>query len=401
MTSTAAPGSGPARLRGWLGHLGASVVVVLAGALPNGPGMEMKTWSVGVVVLNLLAAAVLLARRRQPDLVLGVVVALVVASVPLGLFNGGMVVAAGIAVYALTLRGVPVLRGVVVTLAVAALVLAAALVAGEGFAPQPVLVVLLGGAIGHAIHAQRQHVAEILGRAQRAERTREALARQRVAEDRLAIARDLHDVVAHQIAVINLHAGVASSALRTRPEDAAASLTIVRDSARTVLSEIGDLMTALRDPDPAKTPLPGLAQLDDLVRDVASHGLDVTRRTVGTPRELPAAVDVTAFRVAQEALANAHKHGGEHRAHVLVEYRIEALRITVTNPLPGNGDRAAKTPGEETAPAVGTSNGLVGMRERVDSVRGSLVYGRDGTGRWIVAADLPTPPVPGSSKDRP
>lgn len=385
--NTAGPFAARSRARGWLGHLGATAVVLVAGALPNEPGAVDKTWSADVVALNLLASAVLLARRRRPDLVLLAVVTLVLVSVPFGLFNGGTVVAAGVAVYTLAVQGLSVLRVVAVTLVVAAIVLVAAFLEGGTVTPQPVLVVFLGGALGHAIHAQRQHVADLTVRAERAERTREAVARQRVAEDRLSIARDLHDVVAHQIAVINLHAGVASSALRTRPEDAAHSLGIVRESARTVLHEIGDLMAALRDPDAAEVGPLGLAQLGDVVRDMAVHGLDVTVRTDGTPRELPAAVDLTAFRVVQEALTNAHKHGTEQRAHVLVEYRTRALRLTVTNPVPV--DRPAQR-GDREAAVLGTSNGLTGMRERVESVRGILSYGPDDVGRWAVVANLPT-----------
>jgi signal transduction histidine kinase len=139
------------------------------------------------------------------------------------------------------------------------LMLVSALLA-EAVVPQHVLVVVLGGVLGDAIRTQRAHLDALTDRAERAERTREALARQRVAEDRLSTARDLHDVVAHQIAVINLHAGVASSALRTRPDSAEASLALIRTASRTVLTEIGDLLAALRDPDAVDAGLPGFAR---------------------------------------------------------------------------------------------------------------------------------------------
>lgn len=384
MTTTAAPRPRRPPIPAWLGHVAATVTVVLAGGLPSHPGADL-TWSPQVLALNLVAAAVLLGRRRWPAVVLSVVVALVLVSVPLGLFNGGTVAAAGIAVYTLSLRGLPHRRGLVVTLLVAVAMLGAALAAGS-LAPQHVLVVLLGGAVGDAIHVQRENVAAITERAERAERTREALARQRVAEDRLAIARDLHDVVAHQIAVINLHAGAAGTALRSRPDDAAESLAVIRDSSRTVLREIGDLLATLRDPDAVDAGPPGMAQLDDVVRDMAAHGLDVTLRVSGEPYELPAAVDVTALRVVQEALTNAHKHGTEHRAHVLLEYRPRALCITVANPVPDARERV----GHPDRVAVGTGNGLLGMRERVDSVRGELTAGPDGVGTWTLLARLPT-----------
>jgi signal transduction histidine kinase len=249
------------------------------------------------------------------------------------------------------------------------------------------LVVVLGGVLGDAIRTQRAHLDALTDRAERAERTREALARQRVAEDRLSTARDLHDVVAHQIAVINLHAGVASSALRTRPDDAEASLTLIRTASRTVLTEIGDLLAALRDPDAVDAGLPGLALLDDVLRDLAAHGMDVTVRTVPGPDhaapELPAAVDAVALRVVQEALTNAHKHGTGRRAHLLVEHLPRSVRITVTNPVGLAG-------GSDAGP--GTGYGLLGTAERVGSVRGTLRHGLDGLGSWVLVAELPTAP---------
>ncbi len=380
--STAVGRLGRRPIPGWLGHVAATVVVQLAGTLPNHPHQQ-PAWSAEVVVFNLLVSALLLARRRIPFVVLPSVLVLLLASLPLGLFNAGTAVAAAIATYALALRGLPHPRGIVITSAVAAIVLAAALLA-DAPAPQNALVILFGAALGDAIHAQREHVSAITERAERAERTREAVARQRVAEDRLAIARDLHDVVAHQIAVISLHAGVAGSALRTRPDDAEASLAIVRDSSRTVLNEIGDLMATLRDPDNVDAGPPGLSQLDDIVRDVAAHGLDVALRTEGEPYELPAAIDVTALRVVQEALTNAHKHGSGHRAQVLLEYRPRALHITVANPVSSGSHASSRTH------RLGTGNGLTGMRERVESVRGTLTYGREPEGAWLLVADLPT-----------
>ncbi|MCL2467434.1 MAG: histidine kinase [Micrococcales bacterium] len=392
------------RVRAVCGHVVATAVVVLPAGVHTYPEQGV-VWDLRVLVLNAAAAAVLLARRRAPRAVLAVIVVLALVSLPLGVFNAGVSVAAAVATYAVTLRTTRT-RATVTTVAVAAGMLVGAWVAVDGHtmsnpggpaehsrwasdgpgAPH-MLVVLLGGVLGDAIRTQRAHVAAITERAERAERTREALARQRVAEDRLAIARDLHDVVAHQIAVINLHAGVASAALRDRPDDAEKSLVVVRDSARTVLAEIGDLLATLRDPSTADA-TGGLAQLDDVVRDFQTHGLDVTVCTDGDVYELPAAVDVTALRVVAEALTNAHKHGSERRAHVQVQYLPGMLRITVANPAAGHDDPSAAL---SDALALGTGNGLTGMRERVESVRGTLSTGYDdGSGTWQVVADLPT-----------
>ncbi|GCE75420.1 sensor histidine kinase [Cellulomonas biazotea] len=365
----------------WLADVAVTVFVVLSGAAPLGKGHEV-VWSRDVVLLNLVVAAVLLARRRLPEPTVLALVALSVLSVPLGLFNPGLSAASAIATYSVTLR-LPRRAGLITTLVVAVAMSATALLAGDT-APQHALAVLLGGAIGDAIRAQRAHLASITERAERAERTREAVARQRVAEDRLGIARDLHDVVAHQIAVINLHAGVASSALRERPDDAEASLSIIRQASRTVLAEIGDLLSTLRDPGAADSEPTGLAQLDDVVRDFATHGLDVTVRYDAPTGDLPRAIDVTALRVVQEGLTNAHKHGTGDRAHVLLETLPRTLRVTITNPVrPGASD-----------PALGNRQGLIGMAERVESVRGTLRYGRLGAGTWELAAELPLGPAP-------
>lgn len=371
-------------VRRWAGDTAITVLVVLAGIMPVHPRTGLD-WSTGVIVLNAAAAAALLVRRRFPFVVLPVAVALVVASVPLDLFNQGVGVAAAVATYAVVVR-VPRPQGAWVTAVVATAMLGCALLAGEA-APQHGLAILFAGALGDAIRTQRAHLATLRERAERAERTREAVARQRVAEDRLTIARDLHDVVAHQIAVINLHAGVASSALRDRPDDAESSLATIRGASRTVLTEIGDLLATLRDPDAVETGPAGLAQLDEVVRDFASGGLDVTVRTDGEPRPLPATVDVAALRVVQEALANAHKHGTGRRAHVLVEHLPRALRLTVTNPV---------APHQLGSDAPGTRQGLVGMGERVESVRGRLRHGPDGVGAWVLVAELPTPAEEGS-----
>jgi signal transduction histidine kinase len=398
----------PRPRRPWRGHLAATVAVLVASAVPRGPGTDL-VWRAESLAVAGVGAALLLVRWRWPRQVLLAAVAVVAVSVPLGLFNPGSVVAVAVATYTLVLT-VPRRTGVLLVAGTSTLMLVSALLA-EAVVPQHVLVVVLGGVLGDAIRTQRAHLDALTDRAERAERTREALARQRVAEDRLSTARDLHDVVAHQIAVINLHAGVASSALRTRPDSAEASLALIRTASRTVLTEIGDLLAALRDPDAVDAGLPGLALLDDVLRDMAAHGLDVTVRTVAGPGDLgrgdagrgdvgrrepegpsgpdapdlPAAVDAVALRVVQEALANAHKHGTGRRAHLLVEHLPRSVRITVTNPV----GTAGSGPG---GAGPSTGYGLLGTAERVGSVRGTLRQGRDGLGSWVLVADLPTAP---------
>jgi len=240
--------------------------------------------------------------------------------------------------------------------------------------------------------ANRSHAAYIRGiteRARRAEQTKESEALRRVAEERLRIARDLHDLLAHQIAVINLHSSVASQALPDRPDDAEKSLATIREAARTVLGEIGSLLNVLRAPDAAGTglstaPVAGLADLEALLLDFERSGLTVEQRVVGTPRPLPGAVDIVAFRVAQEALTNAHKHGADHSALLHVDYQRSAVEITVTNTVP-----AQPRPGS-AAPTPASGHGLLGARERVGSVAGTLTAARGPGPVFRFTARLPT-----------
>lgn len=370
----------------WLVHAAAFATVLVTSPLPIGEDGSPE-WRGDLAALALVSAVLLLLRRRLPGTTVAATVCVACLSVPLQLVNPGVATAVAIAVFTAS-RRLTRRRALWLTIGAAVLVAAAVGVAVGRGALQFLLLILLFGALGDLVRAHSEQFMAITERAERAEATREALANQRVAEDRLAIARDLHDAVAHQIAVINLHAGVAGSALRERPDDAAHSLAVIRQASRTVLTQIGDLLATLRDPGspgtgPGAVPV-GLAQLDDILREFRGHGLDVTVRRLGEARELPAAVDVVALRVIQEALTNAHKHGVEHRAHVVLEYLPDRLHVTVVNPVPAR----------VTGTAAG--HGLVGARERVEAVRGTLTHGPAGVGSWALDADLPTPvPVPG------
>jgi signal transduction histidine kinase len=396
-TGTARDGErsiGPVRwLPSWVGHVVSVLVVLATSALPVHEDMSAQ-WRGDGAALALVSAALLLLRRHLPATTVAATVCVVWASVPLQLFNPGVVVAVAIAVFT-ACRRLPRRRALWLTLLAAVLAGAAVAVAVGNGTLQFLLLVLLFGALGDLVRVHGEQLRAVTERAERAEATREALAHQRVAEDRLAIARDLHDAVAHQIAVINLHAGVAGSALRERPDDAEHSLSVIRQASRTVLTQIGDLLATLRDPGapgagPAGIGPAGLAQLDDVLRQFRGHGLDVTVRRLGAARELPAAVDVVALRVIQEALTNAHKHGAEHRAHVVLEYLPERLHVSVTNPVPAPGGAS----GAGGAGGAGAGNGLVGARERVESVRGTLTHGRTGVSSWELDVDLPAPATP-------
>jgi signal transduction histidine kinase len=223
-------------------------------------------------------------------------------------------------------------------------------------------------ALGDSARSRREYLRAVEERAERAERTREAEAHRLVAEERLRIAQDLHDTVAHRISVISLNAGVASGALEKRPEKARASLATIREASRGVLSDIGELLRYLRDDNNAvEAPQPGLADLPELIASFEAAGLRVALQTTGDPSRASGAIDRVAYRVVQEGLTNAHKHGEKHSASVELDLTGDVLIIEVVNPAAASG-----------ADLPGGGLGLVGMRERVAAVRGSVSSGREG-----------------------
>ncbi|MFI5908141.1 sensor histidine kinase [Dactylosporangium sp. NPDC051541] len=272
------------------------------------------------------------------------------------------------------------------TAAVAALLYAAALGWADGswWAPENLGVIAwlgLGTALGDARRSRRAYLAEAERRAERAERTRDEEARRRVAEERLRIARDLHDIVAHHIAVIKVQATGARHVLHQHPEHAGPALEHISRSSDAALRELAAVIGLLRDPDrdePAG-PAPGLAGLPELLDAFAGTGLRVEHHAAGAARDLPAVVDVTAYRILQEALTNAHKHGsGTAKLHIT--YAEESVTVQITNPIAAAGPDA---PGY----------GLLGMRERATAVGGRLSAGPDGGRRFTVTATLPAAPA--------
>jgi signal transduction histidine kinase len=234
---------------------------------------------------------------------------------------------------------------------------------------QFVVTVAFASAVGDATRSRREYLVAVTERAERAEQTREAEAQRRVAEERLKIARDLHDAVAHQISVISLNAGVASSSLQTQPTRALDALGVIRQASRSVLREIGELMRYLRSEEGvgAETPdapQPGLSRLEALVQSFTSTGLAVTVRTEGDLSSVTGIADLVAYRTIQEGLTNAHKHGAEHRAHLLIEREGDSLNIVIANPVEF---------GSENHPEpTGYGNGLLGLRERVALAGGQV-----------------------------
>lgn len=337
-----------------------------------------------LILLLLVSASSLFVRRQHPLMTLVVTVLLAVLARTFGLNTPGLELAALVAVFSFASRA-PRRTTVVAAVTSAVLLIGATVISGtdafmNGIAWDIVAGIGFASALGVATKLRRAQLQAMTDRAEHAEQTREIEAQRRVAEDRLRIARDLHDSVAHQIAVINLHAGVASQALASRPADAERSLNTIREAAREVLGEISFLLQVLRtsgDSD-AAAPL-GLARLPELIAGMERNHFGVTRIDEGTVRPLPASIDEVAFRVIQEALTNAYKHGSTDTALVRLAYTPTELQIDVSN--------ATKSGLPEAAPAHG--NGLLGMRERVKAVGGTLSV-EPGGSEFVLHVTVPT-----------
>lgn len=376
----------------WVGDVIAAALIVIAALVPF-PGEEFRPSSPVALIVMLLPAVILPLRRRWPIPILAACIACYGAAALMGTVAPGVVLAAAVAMFGVATRSSRRTTLITAGAAVLAVVVLSLLAAVGGvFDPrtfQFAITIAFASAAGDATRSRREYIQAITDRALRAEQTRESEARRRVTEERLRIARDLHDAVAHQISVISLNAGVASTALPTRPEKTAEALATIRTASRTVLNEIGDLLEMLRadDDDPAAstTGQPRLDRIGELIGRFGESGLDVALRVEGDISVLPFAVDVVAYRVVQEGLTNAHKHGAEHRAHVLIAAEPDAVRVVVTNPvLPTPGSASASA----SASVSGGGHGLLGLRERVASVRGTVETGTT-PGGYRVAAVLP------------
>jgi signal transduction histidine kinase len=239
-------------------------------------------------------------------------------------------------------------------------------------------------AVGDALRSRRAYVAAIEERARRAEETREEEAERRVMEERLHIARELHDVLAHHIALINVQAQVAAHVLAADPEQALRALGHVRFAGKEALDELRTTVGLLRRPgsrDELLTePAPGLDRVPELVASFAAAGLELGWLVYGDARPLPAPVDLAAFRIVQEALTNVSKHASQATASVRIGYASDEVIVEVA-------DDGETDPGGISS---GTGHGLIGMRERARSVGGTFLAGPGKDGGFRVRAVLPT-----------
>ncbi|MGW1888669.1 sensor histidine kinase [Streptomyces sp. NPDC002004] len=358
---------------------------------PNGPTWGTRTPDAASLTLMVLGAAALVFRRRAPLAVLAATSAVSLVELVTGEPRAPVAMSAVVALFtvAATTDRPTTWRVGVLTMSV---LTGAAMLAGPlpWYAQENIGIFAWTGmaaAAGDAVRSRRAFVDAIRERAERAERTREEEARRRVAEERLRIARDLHDVVAHHIALVNVQAGVAAHVMDRRPDQAKEALAHVREASRSALEELRATVGLLRqsgDPEAPTEPAPGLDRLDDLVDTFRHAGLPVEVARTGLGGPVPAAVDLAAYRIVQEALTNVQKHAGDGAAAEVSIVRVgTGIEVTVLDD--GRGAEGAPHDGE----ADGGGHGLVGMRERAAALGGGCTAGPRYGGGWRVHAILP------------
>ncbi|MFZ4182269.1 sensor histidine kinase [Streptomyces pseudogriseolus] len=251
----------------------------------------------------------------------------------------------------------------------------------------------LAWVLGDSIRTRRAYFAQLEERAARLEKEREAQAKVAVAAERARIARELHDVVAHNVSVMVVQADGAAYVLDAAPDQAKKALETISGTGRQALAEMRRLLGVLRTGEHQEAgeyvPQPGLQQIEDLVEQCRESGLPVDFKVEGTPRELPRGVELTAYRIVQEALTNTRKHGGPNAgASVRLVYFDDGLGLLVEDDGKGAPHELYEEGGFD-----GQGHGLIGMRERVGMVGGTLDAGPRPGGGFRISALLPLKPA--------
>jgi signal transduction histidine kinase len=344
------------------------------------------------VTLAVAAAGMLVFRRRAPTITLAVSGGLVLALFAVDHAAGTIaVVAPAAALYSLALvRG----RGHIVVGAVAAaaaVILADVFLAGGHGHGHGLTLQTLGHAAlvaipvlaAEALRNHRSYVRLLLDRLELAERTREEEARRRAEQERLRIARELHDVVAHTLTTINVQAGVARHLLERQPDHAEGALGTIESASHDALQELRAILGVLREPDEEEAPLepaPGLAAVEALIdRARSSGGGEIDFQVEGArPERIPEAVQLAAFRIIQESLTNTRRHAPGAPASVAIAYGSDRLRLTIENTTVNRRNGSRREAG----------TGIRGMRERAAALEGTI-EAEGGDGRFRIAAELP------------
>ena len=344
---------------------------------------------------------ILVLRHRWPVAVFGVTAVASLAYYAVGFSDGPGWIALFVSLYTLTAYGdgrrSPVVAGVGITvLATGWLVAAAGVVprAALGWVFFRIAASIMSAALGESIRSRRAVAAEALERAWQAERTREELARSRVDGERLRIAREVHDTVAHAIAIINVQAGVTAYLLDKKPEGARDALVTIEQTSAQALHEMRAVLGVLRDGDNGRVPCPGLAQAEELAAMAREAGLDVKLDVSAPAAPLPSAVDHTIYRILQESITNVIGHVGPTRVTVVLDCRSDVLEVRVTDEgrreLPDQDASSRHLPARTVdGSPTQAGRGIVGMRERCGLLGGQLTAGPRPGGGYEVTARLP------------
>ena len=330
--------------------------------------------------IALLMTVPLAWRRRQPLLVFG----LVVVSATIAFMTAPYVAIVAIMVAAYSVGAYSRYRRL--SLGVMLVTASVVVAFGGGLPPipqwtGPYAILLPLWLVGNAIRSRQLRADAFEDRATRLEREQERATQAAIAEERARIARELHDVVAHNVSVMIVQAGAARHVLKASPEQATGALRAVEASGREAMAELRHLLGLLspEGTDIGLAPQPGVEHLETLVRRVGEAGLPVTLHIEGQPRPLPPGIDLTAYRIVQEALTNALKYAGLACTDVILDYRESGLKVEILDDGLGN-------PGREGGE---TGHGLVGMRERVALYGGTLEAGPRLARGYAVRAWLP------------
>jgi signal transduction histidine kinase len=362
---------------------GIAVIQIAGTAFAGAHQPDRGTFDLGAALLLLAGPASLVMRRRYPVAVYGIAFSTTLAYVALGYPRGPIFFALIVAFLTVVVAGHRVVGWSGLAVGYVAFLFA------DGEAPGWIpavglaawLLVLAGA--GEGIRIRRDRAAD-------AARTREEEVRRRASEERLRIARELHDVLAHNISLINVQAGVALHLIEEQPQQARTALTAIKAASKDALGELRSVLDVLRVTGPGgrsisevdegapRAPTAGLEDLDRLVSGAAAAGIDVRLVTEGTPRALPPSVDLAAFRIVQEALTNVTRHAGPAKATISLTYGDGGLTVSVEDDgrgVSGNGS--------------GSGNGIRGMKERASALGGELEAGARPGGGFRVRASLP------------
>lgn len=385
---------------GWV-HAHQRLIGVVASALVFGYDLlfllSRFTWSeislgafVGAVLLSLVMCALYVFRWPAPALVLyGVLAAAAMQTVlGVGLAPASMLIL-GLMLYTLGSWSswkmvVPALLLSAVWAVIAAVPVVRAERARVGEIGMLILAYLVAVLVGRLSRSRRERMEALQERADRLARERDAQARVAAAEERARIAREIHDIVAHGLGTMVVVADGATVTVDAEPGRAKAMMAQVRDTGRTAMTDMRRMLDVLReDAEPSKAPQPGLAQLDRLIEPLRKTGLRVEVSLSGSPRDLASGVDLAAYRIVQEALTNARKHGGPMLSvvNVSIAYTDDAVEVRVVD----DGQGPAGDPGS----GLSGGHGLVGMRDRVAAYDGELTLRPRARGGFEVHAVLP------------